>query len=69
MHLVSGFTILQDTTGVRHWLAPYVNKALSAGTLKPHPVEVVAKGLEGIQAALDKHAKGVSGVKLAVQLE
>ncbi|OKL55497.1 enoyl-reductase-like protein [Talaromyces atroroseus] len=47
----------------------YLPKALAAGTFTPAPkAEVVAKGLEHIQEALDIQKKGVSASKIVVKL-
>ena len=49
----------------RTWLGP----KLASGALVPSPqVQVVPGGLAGIQAGLDILSKGVSGVKLVVEL-
>lgn len=47
----------------------YVPQALANGSLqcKPDPL-VVGKGLEDVQAALNKHKQGVSGKKFVVTL-
>lgn len=47
----------------------WLTAALANGSLrcKPDP-EVVGKGLENVQAALDLQAKGVSAKKLVVEL-
>lgn len=47
----------------------YLTKALQMGWLSPHPVEVVERGLEGIQEALGKLRRGeVSAFKFAVRI-
>ena len=49
----------------RAWLGP----KLASGELVPSPqIQVVPGGLAGIQAGLDLWSKGVSGVKLVVEL-
>ena len=49
----------------RTWLGP----KLAAGEIVPsHQIQVVPGGLSGIQAGLDLWSKGVSGVKLVVEL-
>jgi NADPH:quinone reductase-like Zn-dependent oxidoreductase len=44
----------------------YLTQAVAQGKIVPLPVEKVAGGLQGINGALDKLAKGVSGVKLVI---
>ena len=61
--------ILQDPEGskfvLRAWLAP----RLAAGDFVPSPqIQLVPGGLAGIQDGLDLWAKGVSGVKLVVEV-
>ena len=48
------------------WLTP----ALANGNMQCKPLpEVVGKGLESIQAAIDRQAQGVSAKKLVVELD
>ena len=47
----------------------YVPEALANGTLKCKPdALVVGRGLENVQAALNKHKQGVSGKKVVLTL-
>ncbi|KAF5230076.1 hypothetical protein FANTH_13988 [Fusarium anthophilum] len=55
-------------TGKRLWV-DWLPEALEDGTMKclPHP-EIIGKGLEEIQHAIDAIAKGVSGKKLVIEV-
>ncbi|CVL12336.1 related to oxidoreductase [Fusarium proliferatum] len=67
--LINDHVLLGSTeTGKRLWV-DWLPGALEDGTMKcmPHP-EVVGKGLEKIQDAVDAIGKGVSGKKLVVEL-
>ncbi|KAF5617325.1 zinc-binding alcohol dehydrogenase domain protein [Fusarium tjaetaba] len=67
--LVNDHVLLGSTeTGKRLWV-DWLPGALEDGTFKcmPHP-EIVGKGLEEIQGAVDIIGKGVSGKKLVVEL-
>ncbi|KAF9761314.1 hypothetical protein IL306_003865 [Fusarium sp. DS 682] len=67
--LINDHVLLGSTdTGKRLWV-DWLLGALEHGTMKcvPHP-EVVGKGLEEIQDAVDMIGKGVSGKKLVVEL-
>ncbi|KAG5801835.1 hypothetical protein H9Q74_013658 [Fusarium xylarioides] len=67
--LINDHVLLGSTeTGKRLWV-DWLPGALEDGTMKcmPHP-EVVGKGLEEIQIAVDAIGKGVSGKKLVVEL-
>ncbi|EXJ83703.1 hypothetical protein A1O1_07327 [Capronia coronata CBS 617.96] len=58
----------EDKTGLEKWTyETYFPQALAKGRLLPQPVEKVSGGLtKGVNDALDKLHKGVSGVKLVV---
>ncbi|RBR14511.1 hypothetical protein FVER53590_03353 [Fusarium verticillioides] len=67
--LVNGHVLLGSTdTGKKIWI-DWLPGALENGTMKcmPHP-EVIGKGLEEIQGAVDIIGRGVSGKKLVVEL-
>ncbi|KAG5768602.1 hypothetical protein H9Q72_003914 [Fusarium xylarioides] len=67
--LINDHVLLGSTeAGKRLWV-DWLPGALEDGTMKcmPHP-EVVWKGLEDIQSAVDLIGKGVSGKKLVVEL-
>ncbi|KAF4502253.1 Zinc-binding alcohol dehydrogenase domain containing protein cipB [Fusarium agapanthi] len=67
--LINDHVLLGSTdTGKRLWVN-WLSGALEDGTMKclPHP-EVVGKGLEEIQNAVDAIGKGVSGKKPVVEL-
>ncbi|KAG5793425.1 hypothetical protein H9Q69_007502 [Fusarium xylarioides] len=67
--LINDHVLLGSTeTGKRLWV-DWLPGALEDGTMKcmPHP-EIVGKGLDKIQDAVDAIGKGVSGKKLVVEL-
>ena len=66
--LVWGLSPGSNEVGPVIW-SKWVPEALEDGSLKckPQP-EVVGKGLQHIQAALDRYKQGVSGRKLVVEL-
>ncbi|KAF5979225.1 oxidoreductase [Fusarium bulbicola] len=67
--LINDHVLLGSTdTGKRLWV-DWLPGALEDGTMEclPHP-EIVGKGLEEIQHAIDAIAKGVSGKKLVIEV-
>ncbi|KAK4499601.1 hypothetical protein PRZ48_010119 [Zasmidium cellare] len=63
-------TTLRDNGVGKAVFEDFLPKALKAGTFKPAPSPVVVgKGLESVQAAVDKMLGGVSAQKLVVTLE
>jgi NADPH:quinone reductase-like Zn-dependent oxidoreductase len=64
-------TVLREekNAGLLAWAYnTYLPQALEKGKLVGLPLEEIPGGLEGINTALEKLAKGVSGVKLVVRL-
>jgi NADPH:quinone reductase-like Zn-dependent oxidoreductase len=52
-----------------YWLGTWLRERLSEGNIRPSPrVRVVGKGLEAINKGLDELARGVSCVKLVVEV-
>ncbi|KAJ9631097.1 hypothetical protein H2203_001628 [Taxawa tesnikishii (nom. ined.)] len=65
---VFGTTLKDNAVGPAVYV-DFLPKALQAGTFVPAPrPEVVGKGLEGVQTAVDRLMKGVSATKLVVTL-
>lgn len=63
-------TTLKDNGVGKAMFEDFLPKALAAGTFVPAPPPVVVgKGLESVQAAVDKIVEGVSAQKLVVSLE
>jgi len=55
----------EKNAGLRAWaFTEYLPRGLASGKIIPQPIEKVAGGLKGVNDALDKLEKGVSGVKL-----
>jgi len=50
---------------LQEWLLQtYLPQGISRGAITPLPIEKVGGGLKGVNEALDKLQKGVSGVRL-----
>lgn len=63
-----GDSLKHNSVGPAIW-DQWLTAALADGSLKCKPIpEVVGKGLESLQTALDLQAKGVSAKKLVVEL-
>ncbi|KAF2670373.1 GroES-like protein [Microthyrium microscopicum] len=57
----------ERNAGLMSWsFHEYLEQALAKGKLITPPIEKIGGGLKGVQVALDKLEKGVSGVKLVV---
>jgi NADPH:quinone reductase-like Zn-dependent oxidoreductase len=57
----------EKNAGLLEWaFATYLSHGVASGTIIPLPTEKVSGGLKGVNDALDKLQKGVSGVKLVV---
>jgi NADPH:quinone reductase-like Zn-dependent oxidoreductase len=55
----------EKNRNLQEWVTQiYLPQCIAQGTIIPLPVEKVAGGLEGINEALDRLQKGVSGVRL-----
>ena len=66
----AAFRIITDQPEFGRWLFnDWLQKSLADKTYVPSPgVEVVKGGIEGIENAINQHAKGVSGKKIVVPL-
>ncbi|KAL4810610.1 GroES-like protein [Aspergillus unguis] len=53
----------------QYWMGPWVTDALASGAIQPSPKpEIVGRGLEAVNAGLDKLDQGVSCTKLVIEL-
>jgi len=62
-------TVLDEekNAGLRSWaFSTYLPNGIANGKIVPLPIEKVSRGLDGVNDALDRLQKGVSGVKLVV---
>lgn len=57
----------EKNDGLLEWtIGTYLPQGLSGGSIKPLPIEKIQGGLKGVNEALDRMQKGVSGVRLVV---
>jgi len=55
----------EKNRGLQAWLLQtYLPQGISRGAITPLPIEKISGGLKGVNEALDRMQKGVSGVKL-----